>query len=61
MSTRADKRPSLVTVIRDGKVAGFILSRGPTGFEGWSAADLSLGLFEVIEGAHAAVLGQVNS
>jgi hypothetical protein len=41
----------LMTVIDDGKVAGFILSRGRQGFEAFTADERSLGTHETADRA----------
>jgi len=55
MSARAAQHPSIVTVIRDGRCIGTILSRGKLGYEAHDDSDKSLGLFETAAGANAAV------
>lgn len=56
MSARADKRLPMVLVIDQGKYRGCALNRGKTGWEAWSAADLSLGIYPTPEQARDRVL-----
>lgn len=60
MSTRPEKRPTLTSVIRDGHVAGFLLSRGPQGVEAWTASEASLGIYETVALANAAVVAEAQ-
>lgn len=57
MSTRTEKRLSL-TVVADGQhnTVGFLLARGPAGFEAWTADERSIGTFETIERAHQEII-----
>jgi len=49
------KRPTIIIGIRNGKVAGCILNRGPAGFESFDTCDRSLGLFPTAEAANNAL------
>lgn len=53
--TRSTTKPAIVTVIREGRCIGTILSRGPAGFEGFDSCDRSLGVFETAAGANQAI------
>lgn len=53
-------RPTLVTVIREGKAIGMILNRGLAGHEAWTADEKSLGMFVSAKDAHAAIVAEVQ-
>jgi hypothetical protein len=53
-------RPTLTTVIRDGRVDGFLLSRGPMGVEAWTVDERSIGIFADAELAHEAIVAEVT-
>jgi hypothetical protein len=53
-------KPALTTVIADGKVIGFLLSRGIAGTEAFTAGEMSLGMFMSAKDAHAAIVAEVT-
>jgi len=55
MTARSTK-PALVTVINNGCVTGFLLSRGVQGFEAFDSLERSLGVHADSKLAHEAVL-----
>jgi hypothetical protein len=55
MNSRASK-PTLVSIIDDGRYVGCLLSRGPQGFESFDSCDRSIGVFADAESARSAVL-----
>jgi hypothetical protein len=52
-------KPALTTVIRDGRVTGFLLSRGREGVEAFDSLERSLGVFADAKLAHAAIIAEV--
>jgi hypothetical protein len=58
--TRGATSPALTTVIRDGRVDGFLLSRGPMGVEAFDADERSLGIFADAGLAHAAIVAETQ-
>jgi hypothetical protein len=57
MSTRT-ATPSMLTVSVGRETAGFILNRGPAGFEGFDAQERSLGLFKSAADAANAIVAE---
>jgi hypothetical protein len=56
MSAAVQSSPRILTVLREGRCCGFVLSRGPKGFESFDSDDTSLGTFGTKEEAAAIVL-----
>jgi hypothetical protein len=60
-ATSPDKPPPLVSVYEGRQLLGFVLSRGPDGFEAFDSGERSLGIFATMKKAADAISAEAES